>query len=143
MVIVSSRRDIGSQALAMARNCFRQRDWILGNLRATPIVRATYRWSRAAALCHDWSLQHPKASETELAAAFTYELARLPLDELAKLSKHLAPVTAGARAFDVRPDHSPAGQECKAFLRSEAARLGGTFLEHEGSLEIWHWQAKE
>ncbi len=141
-VITSSRRDIQRQALSMAANCVKQRTWILGDAHAEPPIKATYKWSKAAMLCHNWSVSHPDAREHELAAAFVHELERLPLDELAKMSKHLAPATAGARAFDLRPDHSPQGLECKAFLHAEAARRGGTFLEREGNLEIWHWQAK-
>lgn len=157
-VITSSRRDVQRQALAMAGNCFKQRSWVLGDAHAEPPIRATYRWSKAAMLCHDWSLSHPEALEHELAAAFADLLNRLPVSELVKLSRHLAPVTAGAHAFDARPlltalgeqqraagsldpEFTEEGLEICAFLAEEAAKRGGTFLTREGKLLVLHWQA--
>lgn len=159
-VIVSSKRDIQRQALAMAGNCVRQRNWILGDAHAEPPVKATYRWSKAAMICHDWSVHHPAALEHELAAAFAHLLNQLPVTELVKLSRHLAPVTAGAHALDVRPmltelgaqqaaagmldpELTDVGREVRSYLQTEAHARGGTFLEREGSLVIWHWQAKD
>lgn len=158
-VITSSRRDIQRQAIAMAGNCMRQRTWILGDAHAEPPVKATYRWSKAAMLCHDWSVSHPEALEHELAAAFAHLLNQLPVTELAKLSRHLAPLTAGAHALDVRPmltEHgeeqaaagmlhpelTEIGLEVHAYLQAEATARGGVFLEREGNLVIWHWQSK-
>lgn len=157
-VIVSSRRDVQRQALAMAGNVARQRSWILGDAKASPPVPATYKWSKAAQLCHDWAIANPAALEHELAAAFADMLNRLPVSELVKMSRHLAPVTAGARAFDARPLLTELGKQqlaagslepeltlegklLAAFLESEAERLGGTFLKREGKLVVWHWQA--
>jgi hypothetical protein len=158
-VIVSSRRDVEHQAAAMAGNCIRQRDWILGNDHTV----GTYRWSKAAQLCHDWSLSHVDANGYELAAAFAHLLNALPVSELVKLSRHLAPVTAGAHALDVRPmltalgesqaatwrhgqpypEMSDVGREVHAFLQAEAVARGGLFLESEGNVVVWHWQAKD
>ncbi len=142
MKIVSSKRDVRSQADAMARRCEHERDWILGDPNRVPPKKATYKWSKAAQLCHAWSLGHPAATLVEMALAFRKILEALPADELAKVSKHLAPTGGKARAFDVLPDHGKEGLACKAFLGAEALRLGGTFLEREGDQEVWHWQAK-
>lgn len=161
VVIVSSRRDLQAQAIAMASNCVHQRDWILGDAHAEPPVKATYRWSKAAMLCHDWSVHHLEAKEHELAAAFAHLLNQLPVSELCKLSAHLAPVTAGAEAFDISPrnlvtakgleqldagelspEWSAEGIEVLAHLEAEAIRLGGTFLRVESKRVVLHWQAK-
>lgn len=140
--IVSSKRDVRSQADAMARRCEHERDWILGDESRVPPKKPTYKWSKASSLCHQYSTTHPKVSLVDLALAFRAILEALSPDELAKMSKHLAPTGGAARAFDVLPDHSADGLACKAFLHAEALRLGGTFLEREGDQEVWHWQAK-
>lgn len=159
-VIVSSRRDVQRQALAMAGNVAKQRTWILGDATATPPIDPTYRWSKAAQICHDWAIANPKAREHELAAAFAGMLNTLPVSELAKMSRHLAPITAGAHAFDARPLLTPHGQaqlaagsldpelttegrEIADYLRAEAAARGGTFLTREGKIVVHHWQARD
>jgi len=159
-VITSSKRDVAAQAVAMAKNVARQRTWILGDAHAEPPIRATYRWSKAALLCHDWSMHNMDATTANLAAAFARLLGELPTSELVKLSRHLAPYTQGAHAFDLHPmlttlgeqqaaaktrdpELTPDGAEACAYLAGEAHSRGGTFLTREGEQTIWHWQAKD
>lgn len=161
-VITSSKRDVQTQAVAMARNVARQRTWILGDAHTA----GTYRYSLCAKLLHDWAVSNPHALEHEVAAAFAHLMEGLPTSELEKLSSHLAPYAQGAHAFDVLPlltaigaeqarkvaagelpvtfpvEFTPEGTEICNFLAAEAKRLGATFLTREGKLVICHWQAK-
>jgi hypothetical protein len=149
-VLVSSRRDIQGQAVAMAERVFRQRDWI----------SATYKPSRAADLCNAWSMANKLARKHELAAAFAGILNALPVSELVKMSRHLAPVTAGAHAFDARPlltergkkqmsdgrldpELTDEGLEVVLYLSAEAKARGGLFLMVEGRAVVHHWQARD
>lgn len=155
--IASSRRDVRSQAVAMAGNVARQRTWILGD--AT--TKATYRWSKCAHLLHGWAVGHQKASEIEIAKAFTDIMNGLPTSELCKLSAHLAAAPDGAHAFDVKteplltpkgraqkasgslePEWSETGLAVLEYLGQEAKARGGTLLTREGKLLVIHWQAK-
>lgn len=139
-VITDSRRSPQTQALRMAKNCAVNRFWILG--KPDSGQKPVYKWSVGVQRCHDWSVRHQAAPMQDIAAAFVMILNGLPLDELARISKHLAPVTAGARALDIRAVHDDTRAARLAYLHGEAAARGGTFLETEGGLEIWHWQAR-
>ena len=140
-VLLSSARDVQGQAVAMARNCFRQRTWILGDPHAEPPIKATYRWGRAAMLCHDWSVTHPTAPLVDIASAFTGILSALPREELEKLSRHLVPPGAKARAFDTQPFDDEREPAQVAWLTEQARVRGGVFLTQEGELKVFHWQA--
>lgn len=55
--------------------------------------------------------------------------------ELAALSLHLS-----GDAFDAQPDK--ARPEIAKWLHAEAIARGGKFIENEGGLWRWHWQAR-
>lgn len=158
-VITSSKRDVQRQAVNMARNVVRQRTWIA----------ETYKPSHAAQLCHAWATDHDNAGAQvhEIAAAFATLLNGLPTSELVKLSRHLAPYSQGAHAFDAQPlltergartakriaagelprttpvEYTDEGKAICAFLEAKALELGGRFLPIEGLLVINHWQARD
>lgn len=141
VVINDSRRDPNEQAERMAKNCMLERYFILGG--GPRAVKGTYVWSRASQLCHDISVNQPSLTTlSALKTAFAQALLTLPTSELRKISKHLAPVTAGAHAFDVQPG-GPHDTEVCAYLASEAQRRGGRFLTVEAGLVRRHWQARD
>jgi hypothetical protein len=55
---------------------------------------------------------------------------------LASLSRHLS-----GYAFDVLPLVGHQGEARVKLLHSMATFYGGKFLEHEGGLVRWHWEA--
>lgn len=121
--ITSARRSVQGQALSMARNVVRNRQWI-----AETYVKPL---CRAARLCHELAQEHPEATVGELAWVFTNAISGLPASEQRKLSKHLT-----GEAFDVLPG----SKEMELALHDFAKREGGRFLTREGGLDIWHWQ---
>lgn len=130
-LLLSGGRSAEEQAWAMARACFKKRDFILGDEAGRGAV---YRWSVGASLLHRWSIAHPHAPLSDIAVAFATILHRLTPAQREAVSMHFA----GA-AFDPK-----VGTEAqRLWLHAEAARLGGTFLEEEGGLTQWHWQAKK
>lgn len=126
MVITSARRTIADQARVMAHNEVRERMWI----------ERTYASTRPAQECAAWSAQHPKATEDELLLAFSRIIAAFPPDEQRKLSRHLT-----GEAFDVKPIGGAAGEELLSALKDWAVQKQGKFLDREGGLVVWHWQA--
>lgn len=135
VVLTSAKRAVEDQARAMAQNCAVQPLWILGGKTQDGTqVDGTYLWSRAAQLLHNWSASHVGNSAAQLCVDFSRILKALPVSEMGKISKHLAGL-----AFDVQPSGD---DSVKEFLRAAAVQHGGRFLEKEGGLVRWHWQAK-
>ncbi len=124
-VFTSGLRTVAEQARAMAANVAADRHWI----------KDTYIPSKASGACQDWVFEHPSAQLLDIEIAITSILHGFTPDELAKLSKHLS-----GQAFDVLPIAGRVGLPIKNELRALAAKYGGKFLEHEGSLSRWHWQ---
>lgn len=126
MVITSARRTISDQARVMAQNEVRERRW----------VERTYATTRPAQECAAWSAQHPKATQDELFLAFSRIIAAFSPEELRKLSRHLT-----GEAFDVKPVSGERGEELLHALKDWAVQKQGKFLDREGGLVVWHWQA--
>jgi hypothetical protein len=127
IVFTSGRRTLQDQAHAMAENVVLNRRWIA----------QTYARSLASVDCQSWIDQTPEATTTEdIAAGLLRCLNLLSKQALDKLSKHLI-----GRAFDVQPMAYPDGLAVKAWLKAKAAQVGGKFLEREGGLLRWHWEA--
>ena len=125
-VFTSGRRDVVDQVHAMAENTAKSREWIA----------QTYLPSLARTACLQWLRANPGVKDVHVIAAGLYAALRgIPDAELGKLSKHLS-----GRAFDVQPIDGTAGMKICAFLRAQAAKTGGKFLEREGNLQIWHFQ---
>lgn len=124
--ITSGRRTISEQALAMAENSARNRNWI----------RETYSLGRAATECQDWVDRHPSADKRAMATAFCTIIAALPPDDQRRLSRHLT-----GEALDIKPIVGGIAEEVIRVLSDWATRKAGKFLTREGGLTIWHWQA--
>lgn len=133
--ITSSVRTVEKQARAMADNCVLRRDYI-GETYRKPLCNA-------AQVLHAWSMGHPTKTADELAADFARFINELPFKERRLLSKHFPDDTGKSHAFDVKPVGGKVGEKIIAFLRAEATKRGGRFLEEEGGLVRWHWQAGE
>lgn len=123
VVITSGRRSVAEQALAMARNVSRNRNWIAETYKA-PLCRAAQE-------CHAIAQKCPDAQTGTLAHRFAAAIEAQSAAEQRKLTKHIT-----GEAFDVRP----ASDHVKLFLDDAAKREGGKFLTREGGLVIWHWQ---
>jgi hypothetical protein len=123
----SGRRTLQDQAHAMAENVALNRRWIV----------QTYARSLASVDCQSWVDNNPDATTTEqIAAGLLHSLNLLSKQALDKLSKHLI-----GRAFDVQPMAYPDGLAVKAWLKAKAAQMNGKFLEREGGLLRWHFEA--
>ncbi len=122
--ITSGKRTIEDQAAAMAANQHRRRTWI----------EETYKDSVAKRACLEWCKAHPRATRTALQSGLLSVLRGLLPSELAGISLHLS-----GDAFDVQPEK--ARPEIAEWLRIQALKLGGKFIENEGGLLRWHWQA--
>jgi hypothetical protein len=139
-VLTSGGRGVQEQAHAMASNVVKQRDWILG----TPgKVKGTYVWSVGAQRLHNWAITHSVVDLGRVFDAFVLILTALSPAERAAVSKHF-----GRAAFDVQPQLEQDGEtptargaQMVAWLKAKALELGGRFLEREGNLVRWHWQA--
>lgn len=123
VVFASGRRTVREQARAMAANAAADVDF----------VRSTYVNSLAARRCQAWVDMHLTAKQDQIAEAFERILCDLPDSELAHLTRHVS-----GDAFDVVPSTAAV----RAFLVELADRHGGKFLDHEGKLLRWHWEAK-
>ena len=123
--VTSGKRSLEEQAAAMAANESIKRGWIA----------ATYVDSTAKRACVDWCREHPKATRKALQSGLLSVLRGLLPSELASLSLHLS-----GDAFDVHPDK--ARPEIAKWLFAESVARGGKFIENEGGLWRWHWQAK-
>ncbi len=124
-VITSGKRSLEEQAAAMAANEYTRRGW----------VEATYKPSVAKAACARWCKEHPKASRKAIQSGLLSVLRGLLPSDLNGISLHLT-----GDAFDVQPEK--ARPEIADWLRARALKLGGRFIENEGGLWRWHWQAK-
>lgn len=124
VTITSGRRTLAAQAAAMAENIVKDPKWW------------PYKASKAARLLHAWLDSHPNASQVQMQVGLETVMRTLTDEDLAKLSKHLS-----GDAFDVAPIAGEFGGAVAAFLRMLAAKYNGRFLEREGDLIRWHWQA--
>ncbi len=117
----SGRRDLVSQARAMAGNVAKNPKWIV----------QTYKSNKASKACQDWVDHNPKASKSEIEAGLLAVLKKLGKDA-GQISKHLT-----GDAFDVKPVTKNA-EEIKATIK----RLPGLseFLDKEGGQTVWHAQ---
>ncbi len=125
-IITSGLRGLNDQARAMANNIVSDRNY----------VRRTHVSSKASNLCQLWVDAHLSASRDDTEKGILLVLSKLPVNELAKLSKHLS-----GDAFDVKPLGGDTGRYMRLFLVSLAEKYSGKFLDHEGSLIRWHWQS--
>lgn len=137
--ITSGRRTLEDQAAAMASNEHRAPGWIV----------ATYVDSDAKAACVA-SVQAARdrglTSRGEILCALLGALRTLSDVELSRLTMHLS-----GDAFDVRPlcveirgvlTLTKRGKEIADWLREQASKRGGRFLDREGGLLRLHWQAR-
>lgn len=122
-VFTSGRRSILPQAHAMAGNVVRNRQWIA----------ETYVHSAASAACQAWVDANLGASLAETADGLLGVLQGLTPEELEQLTHHLV-----GHAFDVQPDGDA---EKLLWLAMRAEKEKGKFIEKEGGLDRWHWQA--
>lgn len=120
--ITSGGRSISEQARAMARNEKRKPGWIQKTYRDTEIKRA----------CVKWCAQNRGVNEMKI-----FDALKKILDGFAAKGIYISKHFSGL-AFDVRPNGD---LKLKAWLLEQATNHGGLFLDKEGDLEIWHWQA--
>lgn len=126
-VYTSGRRTIDEQAWAMASNIIRNHKW----------VEQTYVHSAPALACQQWvDTATQPLIEKQIASALTWILAGFEDTSLASLSLHLS-----GNAFDVLPLAGPQGAASIALLQSMARIYSGKFLQREGGLIRWHWEA--
>lgn len=120
VVFTSGRRDKAEQAMAMASNVVKNRQWIV----------QTYAHTQASAACQEWVDDNPGAtSQAQIGAGLLGVLNSLGDDVVGHLSKHLA----GA-AFDVQPVANGG-----AIMLAISHLRGCTkFLAKEGGLVRWH-----
>ena len=122
LTFTSGRRDIASQASAMASNIIKSgnRKWI----------EETYL---AAGRLQQWVDAHPEAlTQAQIAAGLEATMKQMSNDELKKISKHLI-----GRAFDLKPVSQNAAQ-----IEADIHALPNfqRFLKKEGGLLRWHVQ---
>ncbi len=122
----SARRSVLDQAKKMAANVVLNRYWI----------KETYALARAATECQAWCEVHPQATYTELVEALARIIESFDDHARRQLSRHMT-----GEAFDVAPKMGARGEQIKKALHKWAFDKGGKFLDREGGLEIWHWQA--
>lgn len=145
VVITRGRSSLEEQAAAMAANeCTRRDEWLEKAKAAAmsgakperhrPWIENTYLDSPPKRALVEWSERHPKAMKGEMAAAFVGIMRTFRDAELGLLTRHLS-----GEALDVRPMLDQI--QVAEWLRAEAVRLGGKFLETEAGLIRWHWQA--
>lgn len=123
----SGRRTLEEQASAMSKNVVRAgRKWIAENYKASNVVAAVQRWIDS----------HPEAvTYMAIRTGMLVVLRQFSDLELRKLSKHLT-----GQAFDIEPIDGLQGQMALQTIRSVVKELGGTFLENEGKVKVWHCQ---
>lgn len=123
----SGRRTLEQQAYAMADNVVVNRKWIA----------QTYVASLASAACQACVDANPTEMKvSKIVELLLGVLKAFPEDQLIHLSRHLS-----GRAFDVDPVDGAKGENIKAWLHMRAAQVGGKFLEREGGLRRWHFEA--
>lgn len=128
VVFTSGRRDLRSQARAMAQNvALKGKGWL----------RATYKPSKALDGLVAWCDAHPAIRFWgPMAQGFLSVLMKLPPDDAARISRHL-----GGLAFDIRPVLGAEGVAIrKTILGLPHLDL---FLDHEGGLSRFHLQFHE
>jgi hypothetical protein len=126
--ITSGKRTREDQAAAMAANEWRSRGWIAATYVDSKVKRAIVRATERA-----WS--GAKCTRQKLQTAILLAMNVFTDVELGALTLHMA-----GMAFDVRP--RPEKPAIAVYLAAEALRLGGKFLDREGGLLRYHWQAK-
>lgn len=132
--VTSGKRTRESQAAAMAENEARAPGWIAATYVDSAPKRALLDCLR--------TLRITRPVKASLLAAFLVVLEGFSDDELSALTLHLA-----GRAFDLQPEHvdgvlTPRAVALAAFLAAEAKARGGKFLDREGGLLRFHWQAR-
>ena len=119
----SGTRDLAEQAHAMATNVMANRQWIL----------LTYIASDASEACQMAVDKSDAETVDDMASLLLGVLSQFSADQLKHLSAHLS-----RQAFDVKPSTN---MNALAWLRARAMAVGGRFLDIEGGLTRWHWQA--
>lgn len=119
-------RTLRDQCRDMAENVSQNRMWIL----------ETYKASKPAIAAHAWVIanKHVRAVG-DIADGLEFVLRTFSPLELEALSRHLT-----GDAFDIRP--RSVRRDAREWLDAEADKRGATFLEREGGLVRYHWQAK-
>lgn len=120
--ITSGGRSISEQARAMSRNEKRTPGWI----------QKTYKESEIKSACVKWCANNRKATEMQI-----FDALKKIFESFAARGIYISKHFSGL-AFDVRPNGD---LKLKAWLLEQAKKHGGLFLDKEGDLEIWHWQA--
>ena len=110
----------------MAGNVHLNRMWIL----------ETYKASKPALAAHAWVManKHVRAVG-DIADGLEFVLRTFTPEELESLSRHMT-----GDAFDLKP-RSVTGA-MRDWLAEEAKKRGALFLDREGGLVRYHWQAK-
>jgi hypothetical protein len=122
--ITSGRRSLSDQARAMAGNEAVKPGWIAATYVDSPVKRA----------CVEWCAANRGAGRDGITTGLVSVMLRFSDADLGRISKHLS-----GQAFDVAPDMR--NQQIAKYLRDRAAECGGKFLEREGGLVRWHFQA--
>jgi hypothetical protein len=114
----------------MAANEYREPGWIETTYVDSPAKRAC-----VAAVRKLRGRAGGGTTRQAIQAALLVLFAPMTDDQLGALTLHLC-----GRAFDVRPRLDR--PEVAAYLAEEARKRGGKFLDREGGLLRYHWQAK-
>lgn len=119
-------RTLRAQCRDMAENVHENRMWIL----------ETYKSSKPAMAAHAWVManKHVRAVG-DIADGLEFVLRTFSPEELESLSRHFT-----GDAFDLRP--RSVTKQMRQWLKDEADSRGALFLDREGGLVRYHWQAK-
>lgn len=119
-------RTLRTQCRDMAENVHLNRMWIL----------ETYKASKPAMAAHAWVIanKHVRAVG-DIADGLEFVLRTFSPEALESLSRHFT-----GDAFDLRP--RSVNREMREWLEDEAEKRGALFLDREGGLIRYHWQAK-
>lgn len=119
-------RTLRAQCRDMAENVSQNSMWI----------SETYRASKPALAAHAWVManKHVRAVG-DIADGLEFVLRTFSPVELESLSRHFT-----GDAFDLRP--RSVTRAAREWLENEAKKRGALFLDREGGLVRYHWQAK-
>lgn len=126
-IFTSGRRSKVDQARAVAQDVLLDRDFIKKTYRDGVVCREAQAWVENATA--PLTLERIEAGLLEVFQSCS------DID-LSHFSKHL-----GGMAFDVHPVTTADGDAMKLMLYALATQYGGKFLEREGKLIRWHWEA--
>jgi hypothetical protein len=124
VVFTNGRRSRELQAAVMASNEHESPGWLDKTYSNSLPKRSLLRWV--------WT--HPLPTRDDMRLGFLSVLDSFSDSELRHLTRHLS-----GEAFDIEP--CPERPEVAEFLSDRASALGGKFLDHEGGLSRYHWQA--